>query len=102
MNPVETFIRNNYSDAQLAQLLDDCRAGTFRYASCDCLLGRTIQHTHESYEHLYVAREIPGAADAEQLLAVMMFDAKRMEFLIPICEAEISRRIAPVPESVTA
>ena len=102
MNPVVTFIRNNYSDAQLAQLLDDCRAGSFRYASCDCLLGRTIEHTHEAYEHLYVAREIPGAADAEQFLAVMMFDAKRIEFLIPICEAEIAHRIARVTESVKA
>jgi hypothetical protein len=92
MNPVQAFIRNHYSDAQAIRLLDDCRNGSFRYASCDCLLGRTVEHVHETYEHLYAVRQIIGALEAENELAVMMFDHIRMDYLIPVCEAEIAHR----------
>lgn len=99
MNPVQTFLRNHYSDGQLVTLLDDCRNESFRFQSCCCFVGRVTEHD-DLCQHLEAARLLPGACEAEEYLNEEFFyNASRRAFLIPICEAEIAYRGARNVES---
>lgn len=98
MNPVQEFIRNHYSDAQVIQLLEDLQAGRFEFRSCCCLTGRPTHHgtPHAFFPefaqepHFIAGRALPGAVEAEWAMPVN--DAAMVKFLIPICEAEIAYR----------
>lgn len=103
MNHVETFIRSHFSDAQVIQLQDDLIAGRFEFRSCCCLTGRPTNHGaihpfrvgFETEPHFIAGRQLPGAAEAEWELPCN--DAAIVAYLLPICEAEITRR--EIPES---
>lgn len=101
MNPVQTFLRNHYSDARLVELLADCQSGKFSFISCCCFIGRPTA-THEAKgdtgipdcwdAHLDLARQLVGADEAESFLMNFDDDVSRHAYLIPLIEAEIAYR----------
>ena len=105
---VRDFLREQYSDANLAAMLDHCRAGKLEFTSCCCLIG-AITATHPLQEeylfdgsvHLAAACKIVGAQRAETAFCrfadgEIETDKRkhlRIRRLIPLLKSEIRRRM---------
>ena len=106
---IRDFMRAQYTDGRLAQLLDHARSGKLDYLSCCCFIG-IVTEDHGGLVgrrddlfaslHLDAAKRLPKAIDAEQAflwLAAGMWrkssdEARRLR-IIPIIKAEIRRRM---------
>lgn len=107
---IRSFMRAQYTDAKLVELLDHARAGKLAFLSCCCFIGiptaeHELQGWTQSYgEHYITAKAtIPGAEAAETAYRRMWIDPRgyglgpdpdtaRRRILIPMVLAEIQRR----------
>ena len=102
------FMRAQYSDAKLAELLAWTEDGGLTYHTCCCFIGvLTADHPlrregdvdtrwTEGVPHYAIAvEEIPDAEDAEEAFWLLgKTDADRRAKLIPLIKAEMARREA--------
>jgi len=108
MSAIQKFLQVNASDEQVISLLERAKNGNIKFASCLCITGSlTARHPDEitfceqSTEHLEAARALPFALSAENEFdnlgnpqdgSTPWSDELRCEKLLPILEAEITRR----------
>lgn len=110
------FMREQYTDGRLVQLLDMARGGQLKFMSCCCFIGIVTENHHAdqtlSGGHLAAARRIPGAVEAEDAFMYLserwfQSDVTRRKLIIPMVLAELRRRgrlasrLAAVPELET-
>lgn len=111
---IRAFMRAHYTDERLAQLLAHAQDGKLDFYSCCCFIGiatathairarldRETDFDNPEAQHLFVARELPGADQAEdafrKLCGGLYGDRepdKGRRVLIPIIRAEMKRRSA--------
>ncbi len=106
---IQNFLRTAYSDEGLAALLAHAEDGKLSYTSCTCLIG-SVNPGHallpaggycEDIWHLYIVRALPFAKEAEAEFDKLgdpgdgltpWSDELRRERVLPLIQAEISRR----------
>lgn len=113
---IREFMYEHYTDERLVMLLAHAQSGRLTFHSCCCFIGiATADHALRSdgwdadgssihNSHIATARQLPGAARAEQAFlslgyrrededfGPMMEARRRVRRLIPIIKAEIRRR----------
>ncbi len=107
---LRSWLRTQYSDAKLVELLGHAQSGLLAYHSCCCFIGIvTANHPLRGHMTLYqmdmglhyrAAQRLPGALEAEDAyyeLAAPFESGRegiRQRRIIPIVKAEIRRRIS--------
>lgn len=119
------WMRENYTDAKLVELLDHARSGQLAFYSCCCFIGiPTADHElrpssavgaeHARQPHYAMAARLPYAADAEEAYRLLSpyvnagspldyyrnSDPLRRARIIPMILAEIRRRRMTQPHPV--
>lgn len=104
---IRMYLAFNYSDEQLAALLAHAESGKLSMWSCCCLVGganapHPLQAANPAgecisvipgYRHLYEARRLPFADDAEmEFMCLGPSDQLRCESVQPIIREEMERR----------
>jgi len=99
---IEIFLRESYSDENLAAALVHCESGRFSYNSCCCLIGiptapHALRGEHEfdfgPTDHLVLAQqELPYAREAEWELALIGPDHVRRKVLSALIWQEMERQ----------
>jgi hypothetical protein len=100
---IRAFMRDQYTDARLAQLLDHARDGQLAYNSCCCFIGiTTADHelagagNYTGWEHYGKASCLPYAYLAERAFNILgrgNSNERRRALIIPLIKAEIRRRM---------
>jgi hypothetical protein len=116
MEAIKKFMQDYYTDERLAELLAHAQDGKLAYVSCCCFIGVcTANHplqdhqagysvlangeyeSNPNYNHLQVARQLPGAGEAEREFQMLGWgrgnsDEQRRAQLIPLILEEMERR----------